>query len=67
MKIKIPYKFVRTLYSLPESSMCYQNVTVTLKDGTILSDRKVVNSTYLLLSDDEEITESDIKNVEIEK
>lgn len=67
MKIKIPYKFIRKLYNLPESGMGYQKVTVTLKDGTILSDRKVVNSTYLLLSDDEEITESEIKNIEIQK
>lgn len=67
MKIKLSYNLVRKLYTLPESGMGYQNVTVTLKDGTILSNRKVINSTYLLLLDNEEITESDIENIEFEK
>ena len=66
-KVKLPQKHIDILADLPEQGMGYQIVNVTLKNGTILSDRRVVNSTYLLLMENEIIKTSDILNVELYK
>ncbi len=66
-KVKLPQKYIDILADLPEQGMGYQIVNVTLKNGTILSDRRVVNSTYLLLMKNEIIKASDILNVELYK
>ncbi len=64
---RLPTRFIDILVDLPEQGMGYQVVNIILKDGTILSERKVVNSTYLLLNDNEEIKTIDIVKVELFK
>jgi hypothetical protein len=64
-KVELPTKLIDKLADLPEQGMGYQVVTVTLKNGTVLTDRRVVNSTYLLLLDNEQLTTNDIENVEL--
>ncbi|WP_310558070.1 hypothetical protein [Flavobacterium sp.] len=65
-KIKLSEKFITKLSDLPEQGMGYQIVEIILKNGTILKERKVVNSTYLLLEENEMIKKSEIKNIEIQ-
>ncbi|NCC98717.1 MAG: hypothetical protein EOL95_03300 [Bacteroidia bacterium] len=66
-KVKLPQKYIDILADLPEQGMGYQIVNVTLKNGTFLSDRRVVNSSYLLLMKNEIIKTFDILNVELNK
>jgi len=67
LKVKLPTKLIDKLADLPEQGMGYQVVNITLKNGTILTDRRVVNSTYLLLFDSEKIETSDIEQIELFK
>lgn len=64
-KVKLPLNIIDHLSALPEQGMGYQIVTVTLKNGVILIDRRVINSTYLLLLDEESLTTDEINKVEI--
>ena len=66
-KVELPSNLIDKLADLPEQGMGYQVVNVTLKNGRVLADRRVVNSTYLLLLDNEHITTADIENVELHK
>lgn len=67
IKIELPEIFVDKLVSLPEQGMGYQLVNVRLKGGILLTNRKVINSTYLLLNEDEDFTSNDIEQVDIAK
>jgi len=64
-KVKLPLNIIDILSALPEQGMGYQIVTVTLKNGVNLIDRRVINSTYLLLLDEESLTKDEINKVEI--
>jgi hypothetical protein len=66
-KFKIPEKFVHQLVKLPESGMGYQLVNIFLSDGKSLRNRKVLNSSILVLEPDENITSSEIENIELER
>jgi len=66
-KVELPTNLIDKLADLPEQGMGYQVVNVTLKNGQVLADRRVVNSTYLLLLDNEHLTTADIENVELHK
>jgi len=59
-KVKIPNELIDKLITLPEKGMGYQIVDVELKNGTIINDVKIVNSSYLLISG---LQTSDIKDV----
>lgn len=65
LKVELPSNLIEKLSELPEQGMGYQVVNVKLTDGRILWDRRVVNSTYLLLLDKEHISTKDIENVEL--
>jgi len=65
-KIKLPDRFVKYLISLPENGMGYQIVKVILKSGKILHQHKVINSSLLMLEENENITEKDIEKIELE-
>lgn len=67
INIELPEIFVDKLVSLPEQGMGYQLVNVRLKGGILLTNRKVINSTYLLLNEDEDFTSNDIEQVDIAK
>ncbi len=50
---------------MPETGMGYQLVKVILKNGKILNNYKVLNSSLLLLEKDETLTKDDIAIVEV--
>lgn len=54
------------LLSQPENGMGYQIVKVILKSGKILNHHKVINSSLLMLEENENITEKDIAKIELE-
>lgn len=62
-KIKLSQKFIDKLTKEPEDGMGYHTVDVHLENGTVLIDRTVVNSTYLLLLADEIIKTEEIVNI----
>lgn len=66
-KVELPTNLIDKLADLPEQGMGYQVVNVTLKNGHILTDRRVVNSTFLILLENEQLTTADIENVELHK
>ena len=65
-KIILPEKFVNFLVNLPENGMGYQIVNVILKSGRVLHKLKVLNSSLLMLEENEVITEKDIEKIELE-
>lgn len=54
------------LLSQPENGMGYQLVKVFLKSGNVLHHHKVINSSLLMLEENENITEKDIAKIELE-
>jgi hypothetical protein len=65
--IRLSDTFINILISLPENGMGFQIVKIFLKDGTILSQHKVINSEWLMLEENENISNNDIENIELEK
>lgn len=55
------------LLRLPEKGMGYHLVNVILKNGQVLRHHKVLNSSLLLLEDDEHISPEDIEKIQPEK
>lgn len=66
-KIKLSQNWVNYLINMPESGMGYQLVRIFLKGGKILKKHKVLNSSILLLEEDEKIEPNDIEKIELEK
>ena len=66
-KIKLAKQFIDYLADLPEQGMGYQIVEVTLQDGQVLKNRAVMNSSYLMLDDNEEINTEDIASIKLEQ
>jgi hypothetical protein len=65
--VKLSDEQIRILENLPESGMGYQIVNITLKNGVILKDRIVLNSTYLKIGVDEKINPNDILSINLKK
>ncbi len=66
-KIKLTDNWVNYLVNMPESGMGYQLVRIFLKGGKVLKKHKVLNSSILVLEDDEKIELGDIEKIELEK
>ncbi|MCH8902866.1 MAG: hypothetical protein IIA45_03005 [Bacteroidetes bacterium] len=66
-KVKLPDHIIAMLTHLPESGLGYQNVTLTLTNGTILTKRKIVNSEFLLLHENERYLTNDFEKVELDE
>jgi hypothetical protein len=64
--LKLSDSFINVLVNLPENGMGYQIVKVILKSGKILHQHKVVNSSLLMLEENENITEKEIEKIELE-
>lgn len=64
--LKLPDSFINTLVNLPENGMGYQIVRVILKNGVILHQHKILNSSLLILEENESITAKDIEKIELE-
>jgi hypothetical protein len=56
-------EFTKKLILQPESGMGYQIVMVTLQDGRILPDRRVLNSEFLVLKEGESLDPTTIRDV----
>jgi hypothetical protein len=64
--LKLSDSFINFLVNQPESGMGYQIVKVFLKSGEILRKHKVINSSLLMLEENENISEKDIEKIELE-
>ncbi len=64
--LKLSDSFINILVNLPENGMGYQIVKIILKSGRILHRHKVINSSLLMLEENENITEKDIEKIELE-
>jgi hypothetical protein len=65
--LKLSDAFVNMLINFPETGMGYQIVKVILKNGNVLHEQKVINSSVLMLEENIDITEKDIVSIELEK
>ncbi|MFZ4455504.1 MAG: hypothetical protein ACOYOT_04715 [Bacteroidales bacterium] len=66
LKLELHKEIMDYLSDMPEKGMGYQIVTITLKNGQVLTQRVVINSTYLLLNKDEQLQNEDIVSIFIE-
>lgn len=64
--IKLPIQFTKQLTKLPETGMGYQLVKIILKNGLILNNHKVLNSSLLILEKDEKLENEEIVSIEVE-
>ena len=64
--LKLSDSFINILVNLPENGMGYQIVKVILKSGKILHQHKIINSSLLMLEENENIIEKDIEKIELE-
>ena len=64
--LKLSDSLISILVNLPENGMGYQVVKVILKSGKILHRHRVINSSLLMLEENENITEKDIEKIELE-
>lgn len=62
--IQLPVKFTKQLAKLPETGMGYQLVKVVLKNGSVLDNHKVLNSSLLILEKDEKFENEEIASIE---
>jgi hypothetical protein len=61
--LKLSDAFVNMLINFPETGMGYQIVKVILKNGNVLHEQKVINSSVLMLEENIDITEKDIASI----
>lgn len=64
-QLRLSNKHISMLEKLPEQGMGYQIVNIKLKDGRVLTDRIVFNSTYLKLNKEDIFTLDEIKDIKI--
>lgn len=64
-QLKLSDKHIDMLENLPEQGMGYQIVNIELKDGKLLTDRIVLNSTFLQLQKEDNFTIDEIKDIKI--
>ena len=65
MELKLSDRLIKKLQDLPESGMGYQVVNFKLKDGTILKNITVLNSSIVVV--DKTLNISNIIDVELVK
>lgn len=64
-QLELPSNYVTYLEDKPEKGMGFQVVDLTLKNGLILKNRIVFNSSYLKLNYKNEFNLEDIKELKI--
>lgn len=65
-KLKLLDSQIRKLIKLPESGMGYHMVKLFFRNGTVLSNIKVLNSQFLLVEKSISLKAEDIERVELE-
>jgi len=66
-KVKLKQEHIDLLSNLPESGMGYQIADITLKDGTVLVERIILNSSYLKLNDSEVLIPEEILKIRLHR
>jgi hypothetical protein len=66
-RLNLTKHWISYLMNVPERGMGYHLVNVILKNGKVLPRHKVLNSSILLLEDDEHIGIEDIEKIQAEK
>jgi hypothetical protein len=56
--------WISLLLNLPEKGMGYHLVNIFLKNGKVLSKHKVLNSSVLILEENENISVEDIERIQ---
>ncbi len=64
-KLQLNEDHVQYLIKLPESGMGYQVVDIALKNGQLFKKRVVLNSSLLLLENNEDIDPDYIEKIEL--
>ncbi len=64
-KLKLKDDQINYLSSLPEQGMGYQIVDIVLKNGLILQNRIVLNSSLLIINNNENINVDDIDKISL--
>lgn len=62
-QIELTNELKDLLIDIPETGMGFHIVSIILKNGRVLSDRKIINSSYLLLKPHESIDVEEIESV----
>lgn len=65
--ILIPEEITNQLLKLPETGMGYHVVDLILKNGRVLTDRKILNGKFLILHPDEIINTDEIDDIIMEQ
>ena len=65
-ELKLNDHWINQLIGMPESGMGFQLVKVILKGGKVLNKHKVLNSSVLLLDENEHVQVTDIEKIELE-
>ncbi len=65
--VKLTDEQIKILENLPEQGMGYQIVNLTLKNGQVLNDRIVLNSSYLKVKKSEKINPNDITKINLKQ
>lgn len=66
-RIKIKEEHQALLLNQPENGMGYHIVDLRLIDGSILTKRIILNSSYLILDENEDIESNQIRSIELHK
>lgn len=67
ISLRLTDKQIDFLEKLPEQGMGYQIVDLTLKNGQVLKERVVLNSTYLKLDNSEKFDVEEIETITLKK
>ncbi len=62
-RVELTANLIKELSDLPEHGMGYQIVDLEMKSGQVIGERTVVNSTFLILSEGENIDPSEISKI----
>jgi hypothetical protein len=65
IQVQLSKQHVAQLQKLPEQGMGYQLINVKLKDGRILKEKMVFNSTYLQLDIQDAVNADDIDTIQV--
>lgn len=64
--LQLPVKFTDELIKLSETGMGYQLVNVILTNGNVLNNHKVLNSSVLVLEENEKLENEEIVSIVVE-
>ena len=66
-QLMLKQELIDYLLKMPEKGMGFHKVDITLKNGALLKDRIVFNSSYLQLNESEDVNNEDFVSIKISK